>query len=105
MRVNDTKDWASALPDLVDAYNDTKHSTTKIAPNDVNNSNIGKSNPDELLEKDFLASQLLINRGSTYYFELLENLNKHKQAMLTITKLFDPTKSTNLEKLGFQLKI
>jgi hypothetical protein len=40
MRVNDTKDWASALPDLVDAYNDTKHSTTKMAPNDVNKTNI-----------------------------------------------------------------
>ena len=39
MKAHDTQNWTQALPILLKAYNDTKHSSTKIAPNDVNASN------------------------------------------------------------------
>ena len=39
MNVHKTANWSEALPALLSAYNNTKHTSTKIAPNDINKSN------------------------------------------------------------------
>jgi len=42
MELNDTKNWSEFLQPVLDAYNNTPHSTTKVAPNKVNKSNEGE---------------------------------------------------------------
>ena len=39
MHAHHTDQWAKIIPELLNAYNDTPHSSTKIAPNDINKSN------------------------------------------------------------------
>jgi transposase InsO family protein len=39
MAYHNTDNWSKILPKIIDAYNDTPHSSTGIAPNDVNASN------------------------------------------------------------------
>jgi hypothetical protein len=64
MKFNDTKDWLSVLQDVVDAYNETKHSTTKFAPNDVNNSNIHNVCMN-ILKKAKVKKYPKVNEGDT----------------------------------------
>jgi hypothetical protein len=42
MELNDTKNWSQFLEPVLEAYNNTPHSTTKVAPNKVNESNEGE---------------------------------------------------------------
>ena len=42
MELNDTKNWIEFLQPVLDAYNNTPHSTTKVAPNKVNKTNEGE---------------------------------------------------------------
>ena len=39
MNLHNTKNWSEFLPSVLDAYNNTKHSATGVAPNDVNSKN------------------------------------------------------------------
>ena len=39
MNLLDTKNWSEFLPQVLEAYNNTKHSATGVAPNDVNSKN------------------------------------------------------------------
>ena len=39
MKLHNTKNWSEFLPQVLDAYNNTKHSATGVAPNDVNSKN------------------------------------------------------------------
>ena len=51
--------WIDILDDLVNGYNNTKHSSTKFAPNDVNDNNeqIVRNNlfPKVIKESKYLA--------------------------------------------------
>ena len=40
MEANEVSSWSSIYRDLLDAYNNTKHSTTKFAPNDIKKEDI-----------------------------------------------------------------
>ena len=40
MNIHDTDNWADVIKILLDAYNNTPHSSTGIAPNKINNDNI-----------------------------------------------------------------
>lgn len=40
MKNNDVSSWTSIYRDLINTYNDTKHSTTKFAPNDIKKEDI-----------------------------------------------------------------
>ena len=39
MKLNNTKNWSDFLPQVLNAYNNTKHSATGVAPNNVNRKN------------------------------------------------------------------
>ena len=39
MKLHNTKNWSEFLPQVLDAYNNTKHSATGVAPNDVSSKN------------------------------------------------------------------
>jgi len=40
MEANDVSSWSAIYRDVLDAYNNTKHSTTKFAPNDIKKEDI-----------------------------------------------------------------
>ena len=43
MELNDTKNWLEFLEPVLEAYNNTPHSKTKVAPNKVDKNEVAKS--------------------------------------------------------------
>ena len=55
MNFNDSASWSKALNAIVTAYNNTPHSSTGIAPNDINDSNITQAKINMMKRAKFKA--------------------------------------------------
>ena len=89
MEATETSSWAAVYRDVLNAYNDTKHSTTKYAPNDIKTEDI------ETVRKNIKA------RGRTKNYDDISDGDTVRLALKekTFRKESDPTYSQDLHKV------
>jgi hypothetical protein len=89
MEANEISSWAAVYRDVLNAYNNTKHSTTKFAPNDIKTEDI------ETVRKNIKA------RGRTKNYDDTSNGDTVRLALKekTFRKESDPTYSQDLHKV------
>ena len=89
MEANDVSSWSSIYRDLLDAYNNTKHSTTKFAPNDIKKEDI------DTVRKN------IKRRGRTKNYEDIKEGDSVRLALKekTFRKETDPTYGKELHQV------
>ena len=89
MEANEISSWAAVYRDVLNAYNNTKHSTTKFAPNDIKTEDI------ETVRKNIKA------RGRTKNYDDISDGDTVRLALKekTFRKESDPTYTQDLHKV------
>ena len=89
MEANEISSWAAVYRDVLNAYNNTKHSTTKFAPNDIKTEDI------EAVRKNIKA------RGRTKNYDDISDGDTVRLALKekTFRKESDPTYTQDLHKV------
>ena len=89
MEFNELTTWTNIYRDLLDAYNNTKHSTTKFAPNDIKKEDI------DTVRKN------IYERGRKKKYEPVEAGGNVRLALKqrTFRKETDPTYDSELHKV------
>ena len=89
MEANDVSSWSTIYRDLLDAYNNTKHSTTKFAPNDIKKEDI------DTVRKN------IKRRGRTKNYEDIKEGDSVRLALKekTFRKETDPTYGKELHQV------
>ena len=75
MAYHDTDNWSDVVDILVDAYNDTPHSSTKIAPNKINSSNIMEARMN-MMKRSKTKNYENINVGDTVRIPVIHKVEK-----------------------------
>ena len=82
MSLYDIDDWSKIIPDVLDGYNNTMHTTTGIAPNDVTEKNAGDV-LIKLLKRKKIKKYEDIKQGDEVRVPVIHNVHKGYKDQLT----------------------
>jgi hypothetical protein len=94
MKLHNTKNWSDFLPQVLNAYNNTKHSATGVAPN-----NVSSKNEIEIKNKAKTGNCPDIKVGDQVQLPIVHETHQgYKQQwtddLYTIEKSYHPTQCT-----------